>query len=818
MADLITISSSVLPDSARVVGFRGFEAISRPYEIEIFVALQQELGEELDLADGIGAKARLSIDRKVLGEAPFVFAGVLATLEILHAFEGRILLRATLVPRLWQLGLSRHSRIFTKMKVPDIIKSVLDENGISEVELRLGSYDVEEHVSQYRESDLDFISRWMEREGIFYFFEHTDDGEKLVLCDQRLYDEDELGKPVRYFPQVGQDHSTGQNLRTLTCRHTTLPASVRVKDYDYIKPGLNVGGTSRVADNGTGEVSSYGERFFTPSAGEKLAKTRSEEMLTRKVVYHGVGSRQHLRPGYTFEVEEHPLPSFNARYLTIEAHHSGNQAAGLAHFRELIGIEHDDVYSVELDAIPAKTQYRAPNRTAWPRIYGVENGVVDGPADSEYAQIDDHGRYLCKFKYDESKLKNGKATTFVRMMQPHGGDIEGFHFPLRKGTEVVFSFMGGDCDRPVIAGVVPNAVNPSPVTSKNHTKNVIQTGGRNRLEMEDEGGAEWIKLSTPPADTYLRMGAPQAGHELILNTDKNALFEIGSNWDVNVGQKGGGNWTTLVKGGNTSLHIPDGNYRIGVVGGIGIAADNGVHMLINGGAAVPGSGGDGGFKVEVKSNGIDMTAKTAVHVTSETDSIVMHAAQKVEIIADADHSLTVMGKTFEIKTADSNEIMLANSMKFTVGDSFDATVGDKTELYFGTKFGLTGGSKTDIFIGSALDVNVSDSTAIKVGSSTEVFVGDKTSIEIAGKTGITIAKSFEAKLAAEMQITVGLKMALELALALELTFGLKFCNAPTEVKILGIGLDTKTNNLAMKLNELKMGSLQLHVEALTTIV
>src|SRR5262249_54570578 len=154
-------------------------------------------------------------------------------------------------------------------------------------------------------------------------------------------------------------------------------------------------------------------------------------------------------------------------------------------FRSLLQMEHDDVYFVELTAIPEKTQFRAQSQTPWPRIYGYENGSVDGSADSEYAQIDDQGRYNVKFKFDESNLKSGKASTFVRMMQPHGGGIEGFHFPLRKGTEVVFSFLGGDPDRPVISGVVPNALTPSPVTSGNHTKNVIQTGGRNRFELED---------------------------------------------------------------------------------------------------------------------------------------------------------------------------------------------------------------------------------------------------------------------------------------------------------------------------------------------
>ena len=79
-----------------------------------------------------------------------------------------------------------------------------------------------------RESDLDFLSRWMEREGIFYFFEHGDDGEKLILCDKKSYDEDLMNKPVRYNPQTGGDWSAGMSVRTFTCLHATLPSQVRL--------------------------------------------------------------------------------------------------------------------------------------------------------------------------------------------------------------------------------------------------------------------------------------------------------------------------------------------------------------------------------------------------------------------------------------------------------------------------------------------------------------------------------------------------------------------------------------------------------------
>ncbi|AKT42449.1 type VI secretion system Vgr family protein [Chondromyces crocatus] len=519
MKDLITISSSVLPESTRVAGFRGVEAISRPYQFELFLVLKNDQ-EELDLADAIGAKAKLELDSENDDLPPFIFSGVLASAELLHEYGGQALVRVVMVPRLWQLGLSRHSRLFTKKSIKDVLQIVLEENGLSgsDVELRLGGYDVEEHITQYRESDLEFISRWMEREGIFYFFEHGEDGEKLVLCDNRTYDHDEVGKPVRYFPQLGDDVSAGPSFRSFTSLHASLPSQVRLKDYDYARPSLAITGNAPVDPNGVGEVSLYGERFFSPAAGQRLARIRAEELLTRQVVYRSTGSRFHLRSGYTFDLEEHPRQSFNTRYLASEVRHYGNQATGLDHWKSLMGLEYGQVYFVEVSSIPADTQFRAASQTVWPRIYGYENAVVDGPADSEYAQIDAQGRYNIKFKFDESALKDGQASTFVRMMQPHGGSVEGFHFPLRKNTEVICSYLGGDPDRPVIVGVVPTAVTPSKVVAANHTQNIIQTGGGNYITLEDKSGSQFINIFAPIFNTNLYLGNPRSAgpHSLTL--------------------------------------------------------------------------------------------------------------------------------------------------------------------------------------------------------------------------------------------------------------------------------------------------------------
>jgi hypothetical protein len=165
--------------------------------------------------------------------------------------------------------------------------------------------------------------------------------------------------------------------------------------------------------------------------------------------------------------------------------------------------------------------------------------VIDGAADSEYAQIDDQGRYHVIFKFEERGLKDGKGSTRLRMMQPHAGNPEGMHFPRRKGTEVMVGFMGGDPHRPLIVAAVPNAVNPSPVTSANNTRNIIHTGGNTHIEFEDLDGSEWITIATPTKKTHLHLGKPYepASHHFELKTNGSCLFNVGSNQDILVGAK-----------------------------------------------------------------------------------------------------------------------------------------------------------------------------------------------------------------------------------------------------------------------------------------
>ncbi|MFO0593206.1 MAG: type VI secretion system tip protein TssI/VgrG [Polyangiaceae bacterium] len=501
-------------DGAKLAGFKGVEVLNRPFEFDVFFTVP--VGT--DVRRAVGARATLTVDRAD-DRGPMCWRGILAAVRLLHETGERALYRASLVPKLWLLGQHVRSFVHTKKKIDAYVRDTLKDGGLTGADFAFktnaGAYPEEEFVCQYRESHLDFVHRWFEREGLYYYFEHPEGAgaaEKLVIVDDRAQHSPLLGDGhVRYFPAAGADGSAGECLRELHADFKLLPASVLVTDYNYANPNAPVAGEKPVMSGGQGKIREYGYRVFTEGEAKRLAQVKAQSMACRELVLSASGTYLGLRAGYTFVVDEGPsdLPS---KYLAIEVRHAGVVSGAAPLVMRYTGLDAKETYRVDVTAIPSDVQYRAPQVTAWPRIYGFENGTIDGPGESQYAQIDDMGRYLVRFKFDASELPDGSTSTYLRMMQPHGGSTEGFHFPLRKGTEVMVSFQGGDPDRPVIAGVVPNVVTPSNVTNRNNRQNVLQTGSGNYLVMDDTKDREYIDMGVPGGNpgggTYFYIGDP----------------------------------------------------------------------------------------------------------------------------------------------------------------------------------------------------------------------------------------------------------------------------------------------------------------------
>ncbi|WP_437276502.1 type VI secretion system tip protein TssI/VgrG [Sorangium sp. So ce375] len=769
MPDNFVVQSSALPSSTKLVAFHGTEGVSKPYRFELYLVMTNDVGQSFDMAAAVGQPVSISLERSDGGE-PFLRSGVLGSIELINEFAGRSVFRATMVPRLAMLAMSFHSRVFTLQAIPTIIQAVLQKGGVTDCALQLqGSYTAEEHVCQYRESDYAFVARWMEREGIYYYFEHGEGGETLVLVDDKSAHQPHGGKPIRYYPQPGGANTAKDTFHAFTCRHDAMPGTVRLKDYNYATPAVPVTGQASVSPSGFGEVSLYGARFFSSGDGARLARIKAESLSATGVVYQAMGKAATVVPGYTFEIEDHPRAAFNTKYLTIEVEHWSNQAPDMPELRDFATWTEN--YRMEAKAIPVTTQFRAPQVTEWPRIYGTEIAIVEGAAVSEYAQIDTHGRYRIKFHFDESDLSGGKASTWVRMLQPHGGGIEGFHFPLRAGVEVMCAFEGGDPDRPAIVGVAPNALTPSPVTSGNNTRNVIQTGGRNRLELEDQAGQERVTLSTPYDNTYIRMGAPNGGSSYEVKSEGHAFTWIGGSSENIVG----GNRTAITVGISENIV---GGFRLSITGGyagnfIAGYAQNVIlgyrHSTIFGSEKTTVAGNR---KTTIKGN---RTTKIG-----GDDTFMLVGDRSATIRGNS--GLRIMGKrNTQIRGKDDSTFF--NGRETTVFVSNKSTINgtSETDVNGTRRTDVRGHATSNFYAGRTTTVHAGGSSkTIRGGNTAKIYGPRKTTVY--GPSSSTIQGPAESKITGLYTTKIGSRVEVINGTKYENIKGLAFKRAPLEIK------------------------------------
>lgn len=414
-----------------------------------------------------------------------------------------------------------NNRIFLSRTVPQILDEVLRDAGFAKDDFVIDlveTYPEREFVVQYAESDYHFLSRLLARAGIFFTFESDKDKTRPLYCDKSS------GRPalpgigeLRYQPQSGTAR-TIETIYTLNTHTQVLPGRVRVTDYNYRTPDvtLEAHATSAMEAN-IGKQAVYGDHFKTMEEGRQIATIRQQALDARRVIYVGETDCRGILPGYLLKIVNHPLDELNDDYLVVEVTHSADQGAALAFGRENKG----PTYANTVRLIKAKTPYRPPLPEKIPFV-GSFTGRVESTG-SDYAYLDDQGRYHIRLDFDRGDAPQGQASHPVRLIQPYGGEKYGIHFPLLAGTEVAVSFVNGDPDRPVLNGSLSNPSCPDVVTSDNPTQNIIRTASGNELLMEDRKGQEKIEIFTDQRKNILTLDANQDGHKVRLATEEGEM-------------------------------------------------------------------------------------------------------------------------------------------------------------------------------------------------------------------------------------------------------------------------------------------------------
>ena len=513
-----TFVSAALPASTfDVVNISGLEAISKNFSFELILVCDLEA---VSFDDMLANPATLTIFAPN-AKSPTPYHGVLGEFEQLQAAGNYVFYRAVLQPRLQAFGQYRTSDVYIDGKsIPDVITDVLthDQRMVSGIDFDFkvtkGNYPDRDFVCQYQESDLEFVQRWMEREGIYYYFDHSGKVEKLVMVDATIRLPEDPPKALSYRPnETVQTDKVNNSLQSLVCKQKPLPQHVTLRGFNFTKASSVLEETAEVSAKGKGRVMLYGESFLTDAECGRYAGIRAQEIACQGTVFEGRASAVGLRSGYFLMLKDHYRTEWNdIVYLVTEIQHEGSQAGALLKglstpFGPNTG---ETTYSANFKAIAKKTPFR-PERTAIkPYVAGTVTAVIDGDVKATYADVDDTGRYRVMFPFCKAGKEPSKRSARVRMAMPYSGPGYGMNFPLHVGAEVMVSFLDGDPDQPVIVNAVPNSENPNVITDKNYMLGMIKTAAGNALTFDDTKDEQSSTVYSPLGSSRWRIGQKAA--------------------------------------------------------------------------------------------------------------------------------------------------------------------------------------------------------------------------------------------------------------------------------------------------------------------
>lgn len=661
-------------DELRVVDFVGREKLSQTYHFEIELASPDT---NIDFSSLVNKPASLEFLR---GGKTYPINGIVSRFEqgARGGAQGWVTYRATLVPRVWRLSLTHQSRIFQEKTVEDIIKDVLAEADLADAarfELT-GDYPVREYCVQYNETDLNFISRLMEHEGIFFFFEQTESGEIMVIADDQAAFIDIGGeKKANYYPQGASDYD---RVSDFSYREQIVTGKVILKDYNYRTPDTMLESDEQKIDSKMpGLYYAYGDHFKEVGEGNQLAIRRKEEIECTRKVMTGRADNMRFRAGHKFTLAAHYRSDLNIDYLVTGIEYFGGQPVRLegsqnSHF--------ECIFTV----IDAEIPFRPPRLTPVPKIPGIMTARIE-TAGGDYAFIDDEGRYHTKMHFDRRDLSDGTASRPIRMSQPYSGPDYGIHFPNHANTEMVWACIDGDVDRPLALGTVPNPSQGTPSIDANKYENVIRTWGEHELIFDDTIDTQRIYLHSTKDwviditnDKNQKVGNNET-LDVVTNRDKT----VGKNQSESIGES-----KTISVGGDHTESIT-GNESISIEGNESITVS--------------------------KDQSLNVTGNKSLDVGKDSSSLIGKSAS------------SSIGDNLDVQVGKNADVQIGKKTNFQSGDNIAVsgkkkatiTIQDELTIKVG-KASITMKKNGDITIkGAKINVKGSGNVAIKGSKVTE---------------------------------------------------------------------------------------------------
>ena len=513
------------------------------------------------------------------------FTGTIVRVERLALRDGYVQLLAELRPWFWMLDQTTDSRIFQNMTTVQIIEQIFNEYAFSDFKKSLSAtYEQREYCVQYRESDFDFISRLMQEEGIYYYFDYEkaeDKLETLVLCDDvSAHKPIEGASTVEYRAGDDYEQRLSDCISEWASGQQIVPGVVSLRDFDFNTPNAKLEVRANANTDAKHNFKSY-ELYDTPGhyaetqLGNARAQVRMEAEDARFDRRRGRASVRALETGRTFTLKEHPDKGQNADYLITGATYYLQTTEGYGFEKNEKDLDigalefpgdSGEMFMVEFEAQPKSVTYRSSLTTPWPKISGLHTAIVTGK-DGEEIWTDKFGRIKVQFHWDREGENDENTTCWVRVVTPWSGKNWGMVSIPRIGQEVVIQFEEGDPDRPICTGMLYNADTMPPYElPANQTQSGIKTRSSkegsadmfNELMFEDKEGEELVRFQAQKDHEKLvkNMSTITIGYD--------ALDAGGNGGDGCLSQVVKQNVDETIKEGDHTLTIETGSQTISI--------------------------------------------------------------------------------------------------------------------------------------------------------------------------------------------------------------------------------------------------------------
>ncbi len=570
----LKIDGSVNPD-VHVEAFTIRETLSQPFELDVEVSFKTS---SFDTSNLLGATISLAVDVPHVG--PRHWNGYVAGASLLEAGDNFVVYSIRAVPKLWFLSRRSECRIFDSRTTMEIVASVLSDAGINLRDSSSGGREKRNWCAQYRETDLNFVSRLLEDAGVCYFFEHAGSADAtLVLADSLSGHQAFKGVSEFEYGGAGTTGSSQPYLVEEWSEHQVVASGkYTLGDYDFEKAvreeGISTGKSSSHQFAGYGIADYHVDGDFSsglPRVVSDRAAVRIEELQSHRCRKFGRGPLGAMAVGSLFTLKRHPVKGQNVQHLVI----STKVSCSIPYLRS--GSQAHS-FDVSFEATPADLPYRPERLTPKPALDGLHTAIV---TDNDGAGCNwNTDGPMVKVKFFWGSNADGEALSgWARVAQPTASRGFGAMFLPQIDDEVVVSFLEGDPDRPLVIGSVYHGKNtPFYSSAKQLKQSGIRTSSGNELTF-DEGSESAKKIYVEASENLEVKVAKEEKRDCdtyILEAQTSITIKTGSS---KIEMKNDG--TINITGMNVSIKADGGDVKLS---GLNVQATGSVGAKVSGSA------------------------------------------------------------------------------------------------------------------------------------------------------------------------------------------------------------------------------------------